>query len=321
MTSHLPNLAQLQRWMREVVTHPNGVEAGVRSDAACAEIAHAADAVEQVILPSRRLTSLERLSIYANAYHARLLECLREEFPILAKTLGEETFDAFAFGYIRSYPPRSYTLGELGRHFPKFLAETRPVMNADNDDTSWPDFLIDLATLERCYSEVFDGPGIENQQVLQPADLMAIPPERWPEARLVPAPCLRTLTLRYPVHEYISAMRRSESAPLPDPASTHLIITRRDYVVRRVSVPAAEFKLLANLMAGQPVGAALANAAADDCMDHAAKEAQIFKWFEQWTAAAYFIAVEIAPTATAGGGQAQWPLIGQGRPTSTQRPN
>ena len=44
-------------------------------------------------LRSQALTALERLAIYGHAYYARLLECLREEFPVLKHALGEELFD------------------------------------------------------------------------------------------------------------------------------------------------------------------------------------------------------------------------------------
>ena len=80
----------------------------------------------RIVTRSQSLTSTERLQIYANAYFARLFECLHEEFPALLHALGEETFDAFAFGYLQQYPSRSYTLAELGRNFAAYLAEVRP---------------------------------------------------------------------------------------------------------------------------------------------------------------------------------------------------
>src|SRR5688572_16099648 len=100
-------LDQVQRWMQAVIVHPQGVEAGIRAAAAREHIDVAPEAMEQVVGPSRRQTSLERLEIYANAYYARLLECLREEFPALAHAVGEEAFGNFAFGYLQTYPSQS----------------------------------------------------------------------------------------------------------------------------------------------------------------------------------------------------------------------
>ena len=75
---------------------------------------------------SKRRTSVERLEVYANAYYARLLECLRDEFPALLHAVGEEVFDGLAFGYLQAYPSTSYTLSNLSRNFARFLEETRP---------------------------------------------------------------------------------------------------------------------------------------------------------------------------------------------------
>src|SRR5260370_15904159 len=130
---------------------PHGVHAGVGSDDARRAIDVSAEAVEGVVTRSRSLTALERLDIYHRAYFARLVECLRDEFPVLVHALGEDAFDAFALNYLQRYPSRSYTLNHLGTRFPHYLAETRP---DDGDALSWPDFLIDLATLELTFGEV-----------------------------------------------------------------------------------------------------------------------------------------------------------------------
>jgi hypothetical protein len=275
--------------MQAVITHPAGIEVGLTSEAARAEIEVSAQELDRLILPSQRQSSQERLAVYANAYYARLLDCLREEFPVLAKTLGEEAFDAFAFGYLQAYSPRSYTLGELGRQFHQYLAETRPADDGFLEGSiGWPEFLIDLATLERCYGEVFDGPGIENRPSLQAADLLAIRPENWPDTRLVPAPCLRLLALRFPVHEYISAVRLRGEATIPEPAATHLVVTRRDYTIRRTAVSPLEFELLSAVLA-EPVGAAIARVASDPRHAPDTLESSLRTWFQQWTSAGYFI--------------------------------
>lgn len=291
MSDEPRELDRIQRWMQAVIAHPDGVAAGLDSPATRAEIDAPARDVESVIRPSQKLSSVERLGIYANAYYARLLECLREEYPALLHALGEETFGGFAFGYLQAYPPQSYTLADLSAHFPQFLAETRP---EDEALAGWADFLIDLATLERTYAEIFDGPGVEGEPTLRADDLQAIPPERWPESRLPPVPCLRLLALRAPVHEYVSAVRRGESPAPPDPSPTHLVITRRDFVVRRAAVSPAEYDLLARLAAGAPVGAAIEQTARAHRADLDQFAAQLQQWFHDWAAGVFFRGVELA---------------------------
>ena len=157
--SHQPdhNLDVIQKWFASVIMHPEGVDGGVESEQAQRVIRMSRDQLEHVVARSKNLTAAERMGIYANAYYARLLEVMRESFPVMARALGDETFDAFAFGYLQSFPSRSYTLDHLADHFVEFLQQTRP----DDEDAAWADFLIDLARLEQTIAEVFDGPGIE----------------------------------------------------------------------------------------------------------------------------------------------------------------
>jgi hypothetical protein len=287
-------LSQVQRWLQAVIVHPEGIERGIESSAARDQIDVAAADVEQVIARSQHQTSLERLAIYGNAYYARLLECLRAEFPVLTRLLGEEAFNGFGFGYLQAYPSRSYTLAELGRHFPQYLAETRPAAAVDAArGPDWADFLIDLATVERTYSEVFDGPGTETSCTLSPEDVAAIGHDEWLSARLLPVPCLRLLRLRFPVHEYVLAVRgQSAAVSPPAPRETCLAVTRRDYVVRATAVEADEFEVLSALMAGETVGQAIARVADRPEVDWDALAGKLQTWFARWAAAPYFRGID-----------------------------
>jgi hypothetical protein len=283
------DLNQLQRWMQAVLMHPGGAEAGAASEAARQAIDVPPEEAERVVTRSRALSGLERLAIYNRAYYARLLECLRESYPVLFHALGEDAFGGFALDYLQKYPSRSYTLNDLGANFPRYLRESRP---ADEPSPSWPDFVIDLATLEWTYNEVFDGAGVEGQRLLRPDRLRAIPPARWPEARLVPVPCLRLLHLRHPVHLYYTAVRRRKEPEFPEPAETLLAVTRRRYVIRRHELSRPQFVLLEALLRGQSVGEAisLAGEAAGDDVDRFA--ADLGEWFRDWTAEGFFRGVE-----------------------------
>jgi hypothetical protein len=289
------DLGQIQRWMQAAIMHPVGVAEGVGAAAARSHIDVGPDEAETVVTRSRALTALERLAIYGNAYYARLLECLREEFPVLTHALGEEVFDAFAVGYLQQYPSRSYTLFQLGVHFARYLAETRPEGGDDEGlPADWPDFLIDLATLERTFNEVFDGPGVEGQSLLDADRLRAITPERLLEARLVGVPCLRLLVLRYPVHKYFTAVRRHEDPDPPGPAETCLAVTRRHYVVRHYELSRPAYELLHALLAGESVGHAISRAVEAAGPDVERLPDNLGTWFHDWAAEGFFRTVELA---------------------------
>jgi hypothetical protein len=294
MTPEESHLARVQRWMQAVISHPGGVEAGVESDAAQEHLSLPHEAIEQIISPSERMSGAERLAIYAHAYFARLLECMRAVFPFTAKTLGEEAFDDLALGYLERYPSRSYTLDRLGAEFSRFLEETRPDLDDEGQPTErWPDFLIELAGLEWAIGEVFDGPGVEGRDLLAAEDLRTIPAESWPQARLVTAPCLKLLALRFPLNDFYTALRNDESPEIPEPAETCLALSRRDYVVRRHALDRSQFELLGALAAGEPIGVAIERAARVSPEGIEALAAKLERWFREWTAAGFFVRVEL----------------------------
>ncbi len=294
LTKPARDLGQIQRWMQTVIMHPIGVEEGVASSEAQQVIEVGIGEVEQVVTRSRELTALERLGIYGTAYYARLLECLRGEFPVLLHALGQEVFDAFAIGYLQRYPSRSYTLCQLGANFARYLEETRPESEVEEGTISWPDFLIDLARLEWNFSEVFDGPGTEGEPLLDPARLQALPPDQWLDARLECVCCLRLLELRFPVQRYLLAVRRGQEPELPDPAETFLAVSRRQFVVRHYELSRPAYELLKALLAGDTISDSIVRAAewADPEDDRLAGNLQ--KWFHDWAAEGLFRSV-LAP--------------------------
>ena len=292
-----PSIDVIQRWLQSVIVHPGGVEAGIESSPAQDEVALTADRIEEMICRSNSQTSIERLEVYSNAYQARLLEVLIGEYPALVHALGEEVFVGLAGGYLEEHPPRSYTLADLGRSFPEYLARSRPANQNEDGAPDWADFLIDLARLERIYSEVFDGPGIEGLSTLQPDDVRGLSPEQWLAARLISAPCLRLASFRFPVHDYATAVRHQQEPEVSAARPTQLAITRRDDIVRRVELGEHEFTVLSALLEERAVGEALERAIANypGSVDELALDLQ--RWFRNWSAAGYFIGLRGLPVS------------------------
>jgi hypothetical protein len=302
-------VSRVQRWFQAVVTHPDGVEAGADSVEAQRLIKLPPGELERVITRSRSLSAAERLAIYANAYHTRLLECLGEVYPMLKRALGEEAFNGFAFGYLQDYPSRSYTLNELGRHFPQYLQETRPAGHeiasesvqedsADGEtalDETWPDFLIDLTRLEWAIYDVFDGPGVEGQPLLQFDQLSGISRERWSEVRLQVVPCLQLLATRFPINDYYTRLRKAEhdeTVTIPSPCESFVCLTRRQFVVRRYNLSRTEFELLQAIKNGATLGKAVEHAASTADAELEQLAANLSLWFRNWTAEGFFHSVQ-----------------------------
>lgn len=294
-----PELSVVQRWFQAVVSHPNGIDDGIESDEAHDLIPLSRKELEQIVTRSNRVPARDRLAIYANAYYARLIECMGNSFPILKRTLGEQVFNGFAFGYLQKYPSSSYTLGQLGCRFAHYLDETRPdrsdsKQGTDTISTNWPDFLVDLATLEWVIDEVFDGPGVEGKRTLQTEDLLAIAPEYWGDVVLRTVPCLRLLQFRYPVSADYTAMRQTEDAGdilTPAPSETYLAVTRREYVVRRHPLNRTQYELLTAIQQGHSIGAAIAEVPVGNVDDDSIAR-ELHEWFRDWTEWQFFDGVD-----------------------------
>ena len=277
--------------MQAVITCPDGVRAGIDSPAARELIDVTSDSVEQVVRRSRALNGVDRLSVYGNAYYSRLVECMAAEFPAVQHAVGEEAFSGFVFGYLQEFPSTSYTLSDLGNGFPDYLAASRPPRESESPD--WADFLVDVATLERLYSDVFDGPGEERLTMIDAEQLKAIPEEKWGDVRFETAASLRLVELRFPVHDFVTSVRHDKTVTFPEPAATRLVVNRRDYVVRRREMPPLPFDVLNRLQSGETLGLAIERAVAASETDVSELPGRLRKWFREWTAAGYFVSVNV----------------------------
>jgi hypothetical protein len=281
----------MQRWFQSVISHPQGVTAG----AAAAEGGE--EAIEANLTSSNALDASSRLSVYADAYFARLIECMGEVFPMIKKFLGEETFDSFAFDYLQSIPSRSYTLHHLGRRFPAWLESSRPQAEEEagvapaDEGPDWPELLVDLARLEWAVYEAFDGPGMEGQPALDAEALLAIPPEAWDEARLEPSPALSVMAFRFPVNGFYTALRHAgegEDVTPPDAEPSWVAFNRRQFVVHRYDVSEPAHALLGVVIQGRSLGEALDEAALKWTGSDEDLGGALQNWFREWAEGEFF---------------------------------
>ena len=284
------SLNQIQRWMQTVITHPDGIQAGIVSPEAAKLVDIGIEGVERVILPSSQLSSLDRLQIYGRAYFSRLIECLRAQFPAVRHAVGDEAFDGLAFGYLVQNPSTDYTLGSLGDSFEAFLRATRPPRSdsLEVDQPDFADFLIDLARLELTYSEVFHCEGPERSRCLELSDFENLSAEGFANCRLVPFACVRLLELRFPVHEYASSIRIGAKPSISIARPVYLVVTRRDYVVRRFEITRPQFELLSALTRQATIGESIESLSTRTDVDFASLVVDLRLWFRDWSAAPLF---------------------------------
>jgi hypothetical protein len=272
--------------MQDVIVHPGGVEEGLRTKAARAEVPE--DRLAGVILPSPSLRPEERLAIYHGMYPLRMRDALASDYPGLEHFLGEEGFARFVHDYVQTYPSRSYTLNRLGDHVVEFLRKKKGLKHRE--------FLLDLARLERAVSEVFDE--AETPRLTE-GQVQAVPAEAWSKARLVPIAALRLLTLRYPANAYLESLKDEEHRhPRPLRKDGCVAVYRRNYAVYRQDLTRPAFGLLQDLVAGKTLSAALR--AASRRGGRPPGEDQLFRWFREWVAGGMFTRVEVAASSVRG---------------------
>src|SRR5579863_8504232 len=73
------------------------------------------------IAPNDRLTSHERLQIYARSYWYRILDSLYEDFPGVRAIIGDEAFHKISRAYLAAHPSQSFTLRNLGEALEAWL--------------------------------------------------------------------------------------------------------------------------------------------------------------------------------------------------------
>ncbi len=151
--------------------------------------------------------------------------------------------------------------------------------------------------MEWTIGQVFDGPGLEQEDPFEDQSFQAISPEQWPQARLKLAVCLELLEFSYPVNDYYTQARgveEGEETPLPEARRQFVAISRREYVVRRYELSEPQYRLLKSLQSGETVGRAIESAAEVMEADDEELAASLRNWFHDWTAEGFFMAVELS---------------------------
>jgi hypothetical protein len=235
-----------------------------------------------VIAPSRRMSARERLYVYQSGYVARLVECLRDDYPAVAASLGDERFEDACSAYVARHPSRSPNLNAFGRHMAGFLRDW------DGLEPDTRAFHADLADLEWALVEIIHAP------VARPLDLAAlqqIPPESWPGVTFRRSDAVRLLTLSHPANAFYRAFREDGVVPTrPGPAPSWTVVYRAGGTLWRMELTRAMAGVLGALLDGAPLGEALARITVDEDDAEAVAEAErsVMVWFREWVSGGLF---------------------------------
>ncbi len=188
------------------------------------------------VAPSDEISARTRLDVYRNAYYTRLQESLAHDFPAVLMVAGDKTFGRLATAYVRDHPSTKPSLRWLGQHLPHWLRSTA------NEAP-----LANLAALEWAVLHAFDA---QDATALSPADLAAIPTDRWPDLRLMLQPSVSMLTLQANVREIWLAVRGGRPVPALKLISEEVVVWRSRDGPQVEAVSSGCYVLLAALMGG-----------------------------------------------------------------------
>jgi hypothetical protein len=181
-----PDLRRMQELFWILITAPEGVRPAL--DDLVRRGVLARPSLDHLFMGDDRLSSVERLDIYANMYFFRLLDCLREDFPKVAAAAGGARFHNLVTDYLLRHPSRHPSLRYLGQRLPEFIAGHALARE-------YP-YLADLARLEWARADLFDAP---DAAPMTREDLARLPEERAGEARLRLVPAFELLRFEYDV--------------------------------------------------------------------------------------------------------------------------
>ena len=228
------DLQSLEGLLYLLITAPSGVAEGLANHKSLDSAG-----LSKIIVGDKRLSSVERVDIYANMYFYRLLEVLQEDFPATLAVLGADRFHNLVTGYLIEYPPAHFSIMYAGRHLADFLRD-HPLRD------EFP-FIADLARLERALIEVFhavDARPLDNEQ------MRAIAPENWPSLKLALHPAIEFLQLDWKVPEVLRAVECGQELRTPARDNMNILVWRNRNVAHYREIDAGERDLLGAIAKG-----------------------------------------------------------------------
>jgi hypothetical protein len=241
-------LERTQQLFWELIAAPEGAASGV---AALSE----GDRDEALAMVRRRagMTQVERLDVYANMYFFRILDVLKEDYPVLLALLGDDAFHNLVTDYLLKHPSRHWSLRWAGERLPEFLRSHAAGHDAPH--------LADVAALEWALHDAFDS---ADATPLRAVDLAVLAPEAWPELVLVPDPSLRLLDLATPASRLWQDVKAGRGVTPPPPGRHPVRVWRRQLRVFHKDIEPFEHEALTLVAEGLPFAEVCARLAGSD---------------------------------------------------------
>lgn len=231
------------------------------------------DDVLAFIPPNSRTSNAVLLGVYRFAYVARLVEVVRNAYPMLAAHMGDDAFHRMAERYVAATPSRHANARWYAAEVPDFLGRA---------DYGRSPALREIALLERQLDLAFD---VADAPILDLAALAAHASEAWPLLVFEPHPSAALLSFRTNAFDIWVALKNGCAAPdaVARAEPQALLVWRREGVPNVRVVGAEERLLWIEAGRGVPFGRLAELAAVYDAPDAAAL--RVAQYLNGWLSA------------------------------------
>ncbi|MCD6047407.1 MAG: uncharacterized protein K0S08_1054 [Gammaproteobacteria bacterium] len=228
--------------------------------------------IEEMIIGKNAKEVKRRLSIYQEAYSLRLAENLQKQYPMLAKALGYDKFQALCKDYQTAYPPTDRIIRRYGAALVPYLKSV-----------PYEQYLIELAEFEWAKAIALDDSAEANLLTLE--DLQKLSPEAFTKMRFKFHPSLQFFAFDYDIPNYWMALDKSTHKKLlPDKAKAPYFYAnwRKNYIPFHLALTTLTFQL-AQAVKNNASFADLCEIAAKDLAEEAASQTvaqTILQWIQ-----------------------------------------
>lgn len=189
------------------------------------------------------------MRVYRNTVLSGCVDALRSNFPVVAKLLGSEMFEAAAAEYADRFPPCEPVLALYGARFPNWLEQQPWIWDVA--------YVPDVARIERFYIESLFA---DDAEPLHMAALAGR--DDWQALHLVLHPATRFDWLAMPAMSIWLAQRdEAQGEPRLDWQSEGVLLTRPSLEVLPMRVDRSGHRFLLAVRLGETIGDAALTAA------------------------------------------------------------
>jgi len=161
--------------------------------------------IEAHIVDTPPLTKAARLGIYRRAYVVRLIEALRNYYPVLHQILGDEDFEALGAAFVRAHPSVHRSIRWYGQEVAAFLRVEPPFAEQP--------ILAEIAGFEWSLASAFDS---ADETALGCAALAGVEPAAWAGLTFRFHPSVQRITFEWNTAAVWKAMSAEEPPPAPE---------------------------------------------------------------------------------------------------------